>query len=564
MRPACSRTETKHAIIAHWAVRSDNFGPFCNASHALHRLRCASFPHHRPPERHDDQRRHQRHARHRQRARGRDPRIGDGRGRGRKVRPPGHADGHGGDRRRAVESPPAPQSRPTRTGPIAIASCCRTATVRCCSTRCCISPATTCRWRSCAHSASCIRRRRAIRRSASRPAWKPPPVRSARVSPTPSAWRSRSDCSRAQFNRPGHAIVDHHTYVFLGDGCLMEGISHEACSLAGTLGLGKLIALYDDNGISIDGHVQGWFTDDTPQALRSLRLARDRRTSTGTTWPRSTRRSRPRRPSPTGRRSSAARRSSARVRPPRPARRPCTARRWAKRKSRRTRAALGWNHPPFEIPDAIYAAWSARECGALLEADWNAKFAAYRAAFPDLAAEFTRRMARRPAGGVRTPRRSRSSRRRPPRPRRSPRARHRSSAIEAFAPLLPEMLGGSADLTGSVFTNWSGSTLVARDKPGNYVSFGVREFGDERHRQRPRAAWRLHSLHRHVPHVLRLRAQRAAHGRADEAALDLRVHARFDRPRRRRAHAPVGRARRRLRLIPGMDLWRPCDTVESA
>ena len=272
----------------------------------------------------------------------------------------------------------------------------------------------------------------------------------------------------AQFNRPGHAIVDHHTFVFLGDGCMMEGISHEACSLAGTWALGKLIALYDDNGISIDGQVKGWFTDDTPRrfeaygwhvitkvdghdvdavtaAIEAAKAVTDKPTliccktvigkgaptKAGTEHVHG---------APLGEKEIAA-----------------------------TRTALGWTYPPFEIPADIYEAWSARECGALLEQDWDAKFAAYRDAHPALAALFTRRMsgtlpadfaaiaaafvAAQAAKGETIATRKASQ-----------------QAIEALAPGLPELIGGSADLTGSVFTNWSGSVPVMTDPTGNYVN----------------------------------------------------------------------------------------------
>ncbi len=364
------------------------------------------------------------------------------------------------------------------------------------------------------------------------------------------------------FNRPGHAIVDHHTYVFLGDGCLMEGISHEACALAGTLGLGKLIACYDDNGISIDGHVQGWFTDDTPKrfeaygwhviphidghdvaavdaAIKAAQAVTDRpsllccKTIIGKGAPTK---------AGTEHVHGAA---------------------LGEKEVAGTRAALGWNHPPFEIPDTIYAGWSARECGALLEADWNAKFAAYRAAFPELAAEFVRRMAgdlpaefhakalaflaaqAAKAETVATRKASQQS-------------------IEAFAPLLPEMLGGSADLTGSVFTNWTGSTLVARDKPGNYVSFGVREFAMS-------AIANGLALHGgFIPYTgtFLTFSDYARNALRMAALMKLRsifvyTHDSIGLGEDGPTHQSVEHASA-LRLIPGMDLWRPCDTVESA
>ena len=364
------------------------------------------------------------------------------------------------------------------------------------------------------------------------------------------------------FNRPGHTIVDHHTYVFLGDGCLMEGISHEACALAGTLGLGKLIACYDDNGISIDGHVQGWFTDDTPKrfeaygwhviphldghdvaavdaAIKAAQAVTDRpsllccKTIIG-------------KGAPTKAGTEAVHGAAL-----------------GEKEVAGTRAALGWTHPPFEIPDAIYAGWSARECGALLETDWNAKFAAYGAAFPDLAAEFTRRMAgdlppefhakalafvaaqAAKAETVATRKASQQS-------------------IEAFGPLLPEMLGGSADLTGSVFTNWSGSTLVAKDKPGNYVSFGVREFGMS-------AIANGLALHGgFIPYIgtFLTFSDYARNALRMAALMKLRsifvyTHDSIGLGEDGPTHQSVEHAAA-LRLIPGMDLWRPCDTVEAA
>jgi transketolase len=366
----------------------------------------------------------------------------------------------------------------------------------------------------------------------------------------------------AHFNRPGHAIVDHHTYVFLGDGCLMEGISHEACSLAGTWRLGKLIALYDDNGISIDGHVQGWFTDDTPRrfeaygwhviakvdghdvaavdaAIAAAKAVADKptliccKTVIGKGAPNK---------AGTEHVHGAA---------------------LGEKEVAATRAALGWTYPPFEIPADIYAAWSARECGALLEQDWDAKFAAYRAAHPALAAEFTRRMsgalptdfaatadgfvAAQSAKGETVATRKASQ-----------------QAIEALAPFLPELIGGSADLTGSVFTNWSGSVTIMADPAGNYVNYGVREFAMS-------AIANGLALHGgFIPYVGTFLTFSDYSRNALRMAALMKVRSIFvfthdsiglgeDGP----THQSVEHAAS-LRLIPGMDLWRPCDTVETA
>jgi transketolase len=366
----------------------------------------------------------------------------------------------------------------------------------------------------------------------------------------------------AQFNRPGHAIVDHHTYVFLGDGCLMEGISHEACSLAGTWRLGKLIALYDDNGISIDGHVTGWFTDDTPRrfeaygwhviakvdghdvdavtaAIEAAKAVTDKptliccKTVIGKGAPTK---------AGTEHVHGAA---------------------LGEKEIAATRAALGWTHPPFEIPADIYAAWSARECGALLEQDWDAKFAAYRAAHPALAAEFVRRMsgalptdfagtadafvAAQAAKGETIATRKASQ-----------------QAIEALAPGLPELIGGSADLTGSVFTNWSGSVAIMADPAGNYVNYGVREFAMS-------AIANGLALHGgFIPYVGTFLTFSDYSRNALRMAALMKLRSLFvfthdsiglgeDGP----THQSVEHAAS-LRLIPGMDLWRPCDTVETA
>jgi transketolase len=368
------------------------------------------------------------------------------------------------------------------------------------------------------------------------------------------------------FNRPGHTIVDHHTYVFLGDGCLMEGISHEACSLAGTWKLGKLIGFYDDNGISIDGHVQGWFTDDTPArfaaygwhvvphvdghdvaavdaAIKAAQAVTDRpsliccKTVIGKGSPNK---------QGTEHVHGAA---------------------LGEKEVAATRAALGWTHAPCEIPEAIYAAWNARECGALLEADWDRRFAAYRAAFPDLAAEFVRRMAGDlPAGFEGTAQAFIAAQAAKGETVATRKASQQ--AIEAYAAVLPEFLGGSADLTGSVFTNWSGSKPVARGADGvlagNYVSYGVREFAMS-------AIANGLALHGgFIPYVGTFLTFADYARNALRMASLMKVRSIFvythdsiglgeDGP----THQSVEHASS-LRLIPGLDVWRPCDTVESA
>ena len=366
-----------------------------------------------------------------------------------------------------------------------------------------------------------------------------------------------------RFNQAGHEIVDHHTWVFLGDGCLMEGISHETCALAGTLGLGKLIAFWDDNGISIDGEVQGWFTDDTParfeaygwlvirdvdghdpeeikQAIETARAESERptliccRTVIGFGSP--------------NKQGTSATHGA-----------PLGA-----DEITATREALGWKHPAFEIPDEVYAGWDAKSAGATAESDWNSRFASYQEAHPELADEFSRRMrgdlpdnwrqvtdqviANLQQEGATVATRKASQ-----------------MALEAFGPLLPELIGGSADLAGSNNTIWKQSVDVMDGTAnGNYIYFGVREFGMT-------AICNGLGLHGgFVPYnatflVFSDYARNAVRMSALIPAHNIHVYTHDsiglgeDGP----THQPVEHVSS-LRLIPNLSVWRPCDTVESA
>ncbi|MDX9686264.1 transketolase [Halopseudomonas formosensis] len=366
----------------------------------------------------------------------------------------------------------------------------------------------------------------------------------------------------AQFNRPGHSIVDHDTYVFLGDGCMMEGISHEVCSLAGTLGLSKLTAFYDDNGISIDGEVHGWFTDDTPrrfeaygwQVIRNvnghdadeIRLAietarkSDRPTliccktiiGFGS-------------PNKQGKESS----HGAAL---------------GEDEIALTREALGWKHGPFEIPEDIYAEWDAREAGARAEQQWNEKFAAYQAEFPELAAEFKRRM----AGELPADFEEKASafiREVAQKGENIASRKASQNCLNFFGPLLPELLGGSADLAGSNLTLWSGcKPVVAEDASGNYMYYGVREFG---------MAAIMNGVALHgglIPYgaTFLMFMEYARNAVRMSALMKQRVIYVFthdsiglgeDGP----THQPVEQLTS-LRTTPNLDTWRPADTVESA
>ncbi|MFC1719613.1 transketolase [Pseudomonadota bacterium] len=366
-----------------------------------------------------------------------------------------------------------------------------------------------------------------------------------------------------RFNRGGHKIVDHHTWVFLGDGCLMEGISHEACSLAGRLGLGKLIAVWDDNGISIDGEVEGWFTDDTParfeaygwQVIRGV----DGHDSVEIQQAIDTAREETERPT-----LICARTVIGFGSPNKQGTEACHGAPLGEEEVALVREQLGWKYPPFDIPAEIADAWNALEAGDAAEAAWRDKFEAFREEFPDLAEEFERRMSGelpidwsedsekiiaglQEAGGNVATRKS------------------SQIALNAFGPLLPELMGGSADLAGSNNTIWSGSENVNDGTAnGNYIHFGVREFGMT-------AMCNGISLHGgFIPYsatflVFSDYARNAVRMSALMATRNIHVYTHDsiglgeDGP----THQPVEHVAS-LRLIPGLQVWRPCDTVESA
>ena len=278
----------------------------------------------------------------------------------------------------------------------------------------------------------------------------------------------------AEFNRPGHEVVNHHTYVFLGDGCLMEGISHEACSLAGTLGLGKLIAFYDDNNISIDGHVDGWFTDDTPKRFEAYGWqvipAVDGHDAAAIEAALKAAQAE------TGKPTMICCKTKIGMGSPNKANsHDCHGSPLGDAEIAATRAAIGWNHAPFEIPADVYAAWDAKEKGAAAEGEWNKRFAAYADAFPELAAEFQRRMAGKlPANWNETVAKYVADT--AAKAENIATRKASQNAINGYAPALPELLGGSADLAGSNLTLWKGAKGVSRSEGGNYLYYGVREF----------------------------------------------------------------------------------------
>jgi transketolase len=367
----------------------------------------------------------------------------------------------------------------------------------------------------------------------------------------------------AQFNREGHTIVDHNTYVFLGDGCMMEGISHEVCSLAGTLGLGKLIAFYDDNGISIDGEVEGWFTDDTPARFEAYGWQVIRKVNGHDAdeikMAIETARKTPDQPTLICCKTTIGFGS-----PNKQGKEECHGAPLGNDEIALTRAQLGWNYGPFEIPAEIYAEWDAREAGAAAEAAWNEKFAAYAAAFPELAAEFKRRIAgelpadfaEKAAAYVREVAEKGET---------IASRKASQNALNAFGPLLPEFLGGSADLAGSNLTLWKGCKGVsAEDASGNYMFYGVREFGMS-------AIMNGIALHGgFVPYgatflIFMEYARNAVRMSAlmKQRVLYVFTHDSIGLGEDGPTHQPIEQLAS-LRGTPNLDTWRPADAVESA
>ncbi len=366
-----------------------------------------------------------------------------------------------------------------------------------------------------------------------------------------------------QFNRDGHHIVDHYTYVFLGDGCLMEGISHEACSLAGTLGLGKLIAFWDDNGISIDGHVEGWFTDDTPARFRAYgwHVISDVDGHDGEAVRKAILEAR----SVSDRPSLICCRTVIGFGAPNLCgSHDCHGAPLGDQEIAATRENLDWKHDPFVIPDEYYGAWNAREKGAALEQQWSERMDAYRKAYPELAAEFERRMkgdlpadweqkAAEFVQDVISKKATIASR------------KASQNAIEGYGPVLPELLGGSADLAGSNLTMWKGSRSVSNTvSDGNYIHYGVREFAMS-------AIMNGVALHGgFIPYggTFLIFSDYARNGLRMSALMKQRViyvltHDSIGLGEDGPTHQPIEQVPS-LRLIPNMSLWRPCDAVETA
>nr|WP_321275671.1 transketolase [uncultured Vibrio sp.] len=366
----------------------------------------------------------------------------------------------------------------------------------------------------------------------------------------------------AQFNKEGHDIVDHFTYAFLGDGCLMEGISHEACSLAGTLGLGKLIAFWDDNGISIDGHLEGWFSDDTPKRFEAYGWhvipAVDGHDPEAINAAIEAAKADPR---PT---LICTKTIIGFGSPNKSGSHDCHGAPLGQDEVQAAREYLGWEFGPFEVPADVYAEWDAKEAGAAKEAAWNEKFDAYAAAYPAEAAELKRRLnGELPAQWEEKANQIIANLQANPANIASRKASQ--NALEAFGQMLPEFMGGSADLAPSNLTMWSGSkSLEAEDFSGNYIHYGVREFGMT-------AIMNGIALHGgFVPYgATFLMFMEYARNAMRMAALmkvqniQVYTHDSIGLGEDGPTHQPVEQMAS-LRLTPNMSTWRPCDQVESA
>ncbi|MDN2665053.1 transketolase, partial [Psychromonas sp. 14N.309.X.WAT.B.A12] len=366
----------------------------------------------------------------------------------------------------------------------------------------------------------------------------------------------------AQFNQAGHEIVDHNTYAFLGDGCLMEGISHEACSLAGTLGLGKLIAFWDDNGISIDGEVEGWFTDDTPKRFESYGwqvLSVDGHNAEEIKAAIISAKAETTKPTIICCKTIIGFGS-----PAKQGTHDCHGAPLGHDEIAATRKALGWEHGPFEIPADVYAGWDNKAQGQAAEQSWDEKFAAYAAAYPELAAEYKRRVNNElPAeweakssayiADLQANQANIATR------------KASQNCIEAYGAMLPELLGGSADLAPSNLTMWSGTkAITADDASGNYLHYGVREFamaaiinGIALHKGFVPYGATFLMFMEYARNALRMSAL------MKQRAIQVFTHDSIGLGEDGPTHQPVEQIAS-LRLTPNMNTWRPCDSVESA
>jgi transketolase len=367
----------------------------------------------------------------------------------------------------------------------------------------------------------------------------------------------------AEFNKDGHKIVDHNTYAFLGDGCLMEGISHEACSLAGTLALGKLIAFWDDNGISIDGHVEGWFTDDTPKRFESYgwHVIPDVDGHDPDAIAKALKFAKAMIDKPT---LICCKTTIGFGSPNKAGSHACHGAPLGQDEINLTKAALGWDHDAFVVPKDVYAGWDARDKGAAAEAAWNKKFAAYKAAHPDLAAEYERRMngelpadwAEKSAAFIQSTVQA----------AKTTATRHSSlAAIQAYAGVLPELFGGSADLGCSNMTEWNGYQPMRADTPNsNYINYGVREFamsaivnGITLHGGLIPFGATFLMFSEYARNALRMAALMKIR------SIFVYTHDSIGLGEDGPTHQAVEQIPT-LRMIPNMVEWRPCDAVESA
>ncbi|HEY8083996.1 MAG TPA: transketolase [Methylophilaceae bacterium] len=364
-----------------------------------------------------------------------------------------------------------------------------------------------------------------------------------------------------QFNKPGHDIVNHYTYCFLGDGCMMEGVSHESCALAGTWGLGKLIAFWDDNGISIDGHIEGWYTDDTPKRFESYGWhvqSVDGHDSDAIDKAVKAAQKVTDKPSLICCKTIIGKGS-----PNKAGSHDCHGAALGDAEVALVREAIGWKYPPFEIPADVYAGWDGKAKGSKLESDWDAKFAAYAKAYPAEAAEFKRRMANDlPANWKATT----DAMIKAVNDKAEVIATRKASqnAITALAPTLPEFVGGSADLTGSNLTSAPSFKHVSGKQPGNYISYGVREFGMAAimngmalHGGVLPFGGTFHQFSDYMRNGMRMAAL------MKQRVIYVLTHDSIGQGEDGPTHQPI-ETTSGLRFIPRMDVWRPADSTETA